>query len=65
MAPNDPYGLYYEALINVRAGEHALAVKSLRLAVNNGYPANMLAAEPYLNELRANTEFRTMISETQ
>ncbi len=62
IAPKDPYGFYYDALINVRAGEHESALTSLHLAVDNGYPANMLAAEPYLNELRGNPEFQAMIS---
>ncbi len=62
IAPKDPYGFYYDALINVRAGEHESALTSLHLAVDNGYPANMLAAEPYLNELHGNPEFQAMIS---
>ena len=64
IAPMDPYGFYYDALISVRVGEHESALTSLHFAVDNGYPVNMLAAEPYLNELRGNPEFQAMISRT-
>ena len=63
LAPNDPYGLYYDALIDVRAGEHDDALDSLRLALDNGYPANMLAVEPYLEDLRGNRKFQALIAE--
>jgi tetratricopeptide (TPR) repeat protein/DNA-binding winged helix-turn-helix (wHTH) protein len=63
LAPNDPYGFYYDALIDVQAGEHENALDSLRLALDNGYPANMLAVEPYLEELRGNREFQALIAE--
>lgn len=62
IAPGDPYGLYYAGLIDVRAGRRESALKSLRLAVDNGYPPGMLAAEPYLSELRTNLEFESIIS---
>jgi tetratricopeptide (TPR) repeat protein/DNA-binding winged helix-turn-helix (wHTH) protein len=62
IAPTDPYGLYYAGLIDARAGRPESALKSLRLAVDNGYPPGMLAAEPYLSELRANPTFRSIIS---
>ena len=63
LAPNDPYGLYYDALIDVQAGEHDNALDSLRLALDNGYPANILAVEPYLEDLRGNREFQALIAE--
>lgn len=63
IAPKDPYGFYYDALINVRAGEHESALTSLRMALDNGYPAKMLAVEPYLDDLRANPEFQALIAE--
>jgi TolB-like protein/tetratricopeptide (TPR) repeat protein/DNA-binding winged helix-turn-helix (wHTH) protein len=63
IAPNDPYGHYYDALIDVQAGEHGTALHSLRLALDNGYPANMLALEPYLEELRGNLEFQALIAD--
>ena len=63
LAPNDPYGFYYDALIDVQAGEHENALDSLRLAVDNGYPTNMLAMEPYLEDLRGNRAFQALITE--
>jgi tetratricopeptide (TPR) repeat protein/TolB-like protein/DNA-binding winged helix-turn-helix (wHTH) protein len=62
LAPNDPYGHYYDALIDVQAGEHENALHSLRLALDNGYPANMLAVEPYLEDLRGNRGFQALIA---
>jgi tetratricopeptide (TPR) repeat protein/DNA-binding winged helix-turn-helix (wHTH) protein len=62
IAPNDPYGLYYRALIEVQAGNHEVALRALQSAVDNGYPAKMLAAEPYLEELRQKRKFVRLIS---
>lgn len=62
ISPNDGYGHYYDALIKVQTGDHQLAVVALRLALDNGYPASMLAVEPYLKDLHSNTEFQEIIS---
>ena len=62
IAPDDAYGLYYDALIKVQTGEYQTALISLRRALENGYPANMLAVEPYLGDLQASTEFQEIIS---
>jgi tetratricopeptide (TPR) repeat protein/DNA-binding winged helix-turn-helix (wHTH) protein len=62
IAPNDPYGLYYGALIEVRAGNHDAALRALQSALDNGYPAKMLAVEPYLEELQQDPKFRRIIS---
>jgi len=64
VAPNNPYGQYYAGLIDVRAGNHEGALRALRGALDNGYPAKMLAAEPYLEDLAQNPKFRKMISKT-
>jgi len=64
IAPNDPYGHYYDALIEVQAGEYGNALHSLRLALANGYPANILAAEPYLEDLRGSRNFQALIAES-
>ncbi len=61
-APNDPYGFYYDALIKNQSGDQTGALASLRTALNNGYPAKMLVAEPLLGELRANEQFQAMIA---
>jgi tetratricopeptide (TPR) repeat protein len=62
IAPNDPYGLYYRALIEVQAGNHDAALRALQSAVDNGYPAKMLAVEPYLEKLQQEPKFRRLIS---
>ena len=61
IAPSDPYGFYYSALIDVQAGQYDAALDALRLAVENGYPVTLLAAEPFLAELRSNNEFQTLV----
>jgi len=61
IAPNDPYGLYYGALIEVRSGNHEAALRALQSALDNGYPAKMLAVEPYLEDLKQDSKFRKMI----
>ena len=38
------------------------ALRALQSALDNGYPAKMLAAEPYLEDLKQNRKFRRMIS---
>jgi tetratricopeptide (TPR) repeat protein/TolB-like protein/DNA-binding winged helix-turn-helix (wHTH) protein len=62
IAPNDPYGLYYRALVEVQAGDHDAALRALQSAVDNGYPAKVLAVEPYLEDLKQNPKFRNLIS---
>ncbi len=61
--PNDPYGFYYDALIKNQSGDQAGALESLRTALDKGYPAKMLIAEPLLGELRNNKKFQAMIAE--
>jgi len=63
-APNDPYSFYYDALIKNRSGDQRGALDSLRTALEKGYPAKMLIAEPLLGELRFNKEFQAMIAES-
>ena len=63
-APNDPYGHYYAALIEVGDGNHEAALRALQGALDNGYPAKILAAEPHLEDLKQNRKFREMISAT-
>ena len=63
-APNYPYGFYYDALIKNQSGDQAGALESLRTALDKGYPAKMLVAEPLLGELRSNKKFQAMIAES-
>ena len=60
IAPGDPYGFYYDALIKTRLGQYDAAIHSLESAVAMGYPSKMLAAEPYLAELRSRDDFQTL-----
>jgi tetratricopeptide (TPR) repeat protein/DNA-binding winged helix-turn-helix (wHTH) protein/TolB-like protein len=59
--PGDPYSHYYEALIRYQTGDEVSALAAIRAALENGYPAGMLVAEPYLGELRASDEFHALI----
>lgn len=65
LEPNDPFGFYYEALIRNRTGDQSGALQSLQTALDRGYPAKMLVAEPLLGELRNNEQFLVMISESE
>jgi tetratricopeptide (TPR) repeat protein len=63
IAPNDPYAYYYDALLKTKHGDYAAATKSIKLAVNMGYPTQMLAAEPYLAGLHGEKEFTSLLTE--
>jgi Tfp pilus assembly protein PilF len=56
-APQNPYSHYYDSLINLNVGDVDGAVESIVRAAELGYPRAMLAAEPYLQELRGREEF--------
>ena len=64
LAPESPYGLYYDGLIKNSRGDSADAVDALRLAVKNGYPATLLAADPLLTNLRSESEFSALADNT-
>ena len=61
VAPSDPFGFYYDGLIRTQLGDHRGAVDALKQAIELGYPTSLLAAEPYLEALRANKEFRALL----
>ena len=61
-SPNDPFVFYYDALIRAHAGDRSGALGSLEQAVAAGYPRAMLAAEPYLEDFRAETRFGVLLS---
>ena len=63
IAPANPFGFYYAALIETQNGDYAAAVDFLESAIENGYPVAMLAAEPYLEELRSNRDFESLVAE--
>jgi tetratricopeptide (TPR) repeat protein len=57
LAPEDPYTHYYNALVLLRGGDSDAALNALELAVNQGYPRRMMAAEPHLKGLRHDPRF--------
>jgi tetratricopeptide (TPR) repeat protein/TolB-like protein len=62
LAEHDPYGLYYTGLIQLRSGEKDAALASFREAMENGYPPMMLAAEPYIGDLRTDPAFAALLA---
>ena len=60
LAPSDPYASYYEGLINASFGDAGAAMDALERAVENGYPIELLAAEPLLESLRENPIFKAL-----
>jgi len=62
LAPNDPYGHYYDGLIDILRGRNDDALVALGAAVEKGYPPAMLAADPLLADLRDNARFLNMVS---
>ena len=63
--PGDPYSHYYAALIHLKSGRQDDALDSLEAATETGYSANMLAAEPYLKELRTNPRFAKLLASAE
>jgi tetratricopeptide (TPR) repeat protein/DNA-binding winged helix-turn-helix (wHTH) protein len=59
--PGDPYTYYYDALIRYQTGDRDTALASLAAALEKGYPAGLLVAEPHLGELRADDRFHAII----
>lgn len=55
--PAYPYSHYYNAIVALHSGDAATAVDSAQLALENGYPVAMLAAEPILKELWGDSRF--------
>ena len=62
LSPNDPHVHYYKALINTRHGNQEAALDSLERASQLGYPSPVIAAEPYLKEIRTNPRFESLTS---
>ena len=61
LAPDDPYTHYYDGLVRYRSGDSDGAIAALGVAVDSGYPAALLAAEPHLESLRADNRFQQII----
>jgi len=62
LSPKDPYGHYYTGLIQLMNGDREAGLESLRAALANGYPPKMLAAEPYVGDLRNDPAFEAVLA---
>jgi len=62
--PNNPYVHYYDGLLRNREGQSNAAIDALQKAIDLGYPAKLLAAEPYLEDLYQEERFSTLVSGT-
>jgi tetratricopeptide (TPR) repeat protein/DNA-binding winged helix-turn-helix (wHTH) protein len=60
--PNNPYAHYYYSLINLNLGNVDAAIDAIEQAVELGYPPVMLAAEPYLQDLRGREAFDRLLN---
>ncbi|NQV86903.1 MAG: tetratricopeptide repeat protein, partial [Woeseiaceae bacterium] len=58
----DPYSHYFDALVKLNRGQVGEAVDALEVAVQNGYPLAMLAAEPILKELKQEPRFANLLA---
>jgi len=61
--PGDPYTYYYDALIRYQTGDRDTALKSMATALEKGYPAGLLVAEPHLGDIRSDDRFHAIILE--
>ena len=62
LAPESPYGLYYQALIRTERGETKAAIQSLRAAVEQNYPVAMIASDPLLAVLWGERDFEDLLA---
>ena len=60
--PGDYYSLYYQALVELRAGNRDAAIDAVGKALDAGYPVAVLAAEPILKELWDESRFVELIA---
>jgi tetratricopeptide (TPR) repeat protein/TolB-like protein/DNA-binding winged helix-turn-helix (wHTH) protein len=61
LAPDDPFAHYVYGLIMLRQGDSVAALEALNLAVDKGYSAKLMAAEPHLAALHGHPEFVEII----
>jgi tetratricopeptide (TPR) repeat protein len=62
LAPDSPYGLYYQALIRTARGETEAAIRSLKAAAELNYPVVMMASDPLLADLWGQREFEELLA---
>jgi TolB-like protein/Flp pilus assembly protein TadD len=62
LAPDNMYVHYFAALVAASAGDIDAALDASRRALENGYPRNLLAAEPGLKSLTDSAKFRELMA---
>jgi len=62
LAPSDMYVHYFAVLVAASSGDVDAAVDASRRALDNGYPRNLLAAEPGLRDLADSAKFRELLA---
>jgi TolB-like protein/Flp pilus assembly protein TadD len=62
LAPSNMYVHYFAALVAASSGDVDAAVNASRRALDNGYPINLLAAEPSLLNLAGSGNFRELLA---
>jgi tetratricopeptide (TPR) repeat protein len=63
IAPNEVNFIYYEANIQVMAGNTNEALAGLRTAFGKGYPVREAANDPYLYAMQSNPDFVNLLKE--
>jgi len=61
--PDDVYLIYSEALVKTMVGKPEDALKSLRLALKKGYPAQEARNDPELQKLQALPQFSQLVNQ--
>ncbi len=64
-SPDDPYVDYIEGLMFAHAGDPDAAFAVLERALDNGYPREILAADPQLVSLRQYSRFSQLLARTK
>jgi TolB-like protein/Tfp pilus assembly protein PilF len=62
LTPGDPHVYLYSAMIAVRSNELPSAYQDLKKAIELGYPAEMLAAEPHLKSINGDPQFVALLT---
>jgi Flp pilus assembly protein TadD len=62
LEPDNMYVHYFAALVAASSGDVDAAVDASRRAMDNGYPSNLLAAEPGLRSLADSAKFRELLA---
>ncbi|MCZ6826211.1 MAG: tetratricopeptide repeat protein [Gammaproteobacteria bacterium] len=65
ITPSDPYLFFVRALINLRQDRTSESLADLEKAVAMGYSVKMIAAEPYLESLRAEPRFMALLKSSE